>query len=38
VDLTLARGTDMRKIKEDRRKESADEATERPDEKEEEQR
>ena len=31
VDLTLARGTDRRETKEDRRKESANQATERPD-------
>ena len=37
VDLTLARGTDRRERKEDRRKESADQATERFGEKEDEQ-
>ena len=37
VDLTLARGTDRRETREDRRKESADEATERRSEKKEEQ-
>ena len=37
VDLTLTRGTDRRETKKDRRKEGNDQATERPDEKEEEQ-